>query len=117
MVEFAYKSSYVSRNIGQAHSIVNLLLMNKPSLEIEYCTQCRFILRAAWIAQELLMTFQTKVGEVVLIPATGGAFEIRLDGEVLHSRKEAPAFRESKQIKQLVRDRIAPGMSLGHDSR
>lgn len=67
MVEFAHKSSYVSRNIGQAHSIVNLLLMNKPSLEIEYCTQCRFILRAAWMAQELLMTFQTKVGEVVLI--------------------------------------------------
>ncbi|GEM_PF-5153406 len=50
-------------------------------------------------------------------PGTGGAFEIRLDGEVLHSRKEAPAFPESKQIKQLVRDRIALGMSLGHDSR
>ncbi len=52
-----------------------------------------------------------------LNPGTGGAFEIRFDGEVLHSRKETHAFPESKQIKQLVRDRIAPGMSLGHDSR
>ena len=50
-------------------------------------------------------------------PGTGSAFEIRLDGGVLHSRKETHAFPESKQIKQLVRDRIAPGMSLGHDSR
>ena len=26
----------------------------KPRVEIEYCTQCRWLLRAAWMAQELL---------------------------------------------------------------
>lgn len=25
---------------------------------IEYCTQCRWLLREAWIAQELLTTFE-----------------------------------------------------------
>jgi selenoprotein W-related protein len=91
--------------------------MKKPRVEIEYCTQCRFILRAAWMAQELLMTFQTQLGEVVLIPGTGGAFEIRLDDETLHSRLQTHAFPESKIIKQQVRDRIAPDMNLGHTER
>ncbi len=91
--------------------------MTKPRIEIEYCTQCRFILRAAWMAQEILMTFQTHVGEVALIPASGGAFEIRLDGKTLHSRKQTHTFPESKHIKQMLRDRIAPDMSLGHHDR
>lgn len=91
--------------------------INPPRLEIEYCTQCRFVLRAAWMAQELLMTFQTRLGAVSLIPGTGGVFEFRLDGEVLYSRKATHAFPESKEIKQMVRDRIAPDMNLGHSDR
>jgi selenoprotein W-related protein len=91
--------------------------MPKPRVEIEYCTQCRFILRAAWMAQEILMTFQTYVGEVALIPGTGGAFEVRLDGETLHSRLQTHVFPESKHIKQMMRDRIAPEMTLGHSER
>lgn len=69
------------------------------------------------MAQEILMTFQTQLGEVVLIPSSGGAFEIRLDNEVLHSRLQTHNFPESKTIKQMVRDRIAPEMSLGHGER
>jgi hypothetical protein len=37
-------------------------------VEIEYCRQCRFLLRAAWLAQELLTTFDTEVHEVALVP-------------------------------------------------
>jgi selT/selW/selH-like putative selenoprotein len=54
-----------------------------PRIEIEYCTQCRWLLRAAWMAQELLTTFQSEIGEVALIPGTGGVLEIRLDSEVI----------------------------------
>src|SRR5580693_5050542 len=57
-----------------------------PRIEIEYCAQCRWLLRAAWMAQELLTTFQREIGEVALIPGTGGVFEIRLDSEVIWSR-------------------------------
>ena len=63
------------------------------------------------------MTFQDRLGEVALLPGSGGVFEIRLDGETLHSRRETHGFPESKQIKQLVRDRIAPDMDLGHGGR
>lgn len=88
-----------------------------PRLEIEYCTQCRWLLRAAWMAQEILTTFEGEIGEVALIPGTGAIFEARLDGETIFSRKEQGRFPESKELKQLVRDRIAPGKALGHSDR
>jgi selenoprotein W-related protein len=89
----------------------------RPRVEIAYCSQCRFILRAGWLAQELLMTFATDLGEVALIPGGGGIFEIRLDGEVLFSRKREGRFPEAKEVKQKIRDRIAPGKDLGHSDR
>jgi len=89
----------------------------KPRVEIEYCSQCRFILRASWFAQELLSTFGDELSEVALVPGTGGIFEVRLDGERLWNKKDAGRFPEPKEIKQLVRDRIAPGMDLGHSDR
>ena len=86
-------------------------------VEIEYCTQCRWLLRAAWMAQELLTTFETELGEVALKPGTGGIFEVRLDGETIFSRKGEERFPELKELKQLIRDRIAPGRDLGHSDR
>lgn len=83
-------------------------------LEIEYCTQCRWLLRAAWLAQELLTTFESDLDRVSLVPGSGGIFMVRLDGETLFSRKEASRFPEAKELKQLVRDLIAPERSLGH---
>lgn len=88
--------------------------MKSPRLEIEYCSRCNFLLRAAWLAQELLTTFAEEIGEVALQPGTGGIFEIRLENEVLWSRKTEGRFPEAKEIKQRLRDRIAPDKSLGH---
>ena len=83
-------------------------------VEIEYCRQCRWLLRAAWMAQELLTTFEAELGQVALVPGTGGIFEVRLDGATIFSRKAAGRFPESKELKQLIRDRIAPDKNLGH---
>ena len=88
-----------------------------PRLEIEYCTQCRWLLRAAWLSQELLTTFAKELGEVALVPAAGGVFEVRLEGETIFSRRQQGRFPEAKELKQLVRDRIAPAKSLGHSDR
>jgi selenoprotein W-related protein len=85
-----------------------------PRVEIEYCTQCRWLLRAAWMAQELLTTFQTELGEVALLPGTGGIFEIRVGDVAVWSRRAEGRFPEVKELKQRVRDVVAPGRSLGH---
>jgi selenoprotein W-related protein len=90
---------------------------NHPRVEIRYCTQCRWILRAGWLAQELLSTFDTDLGEVALVPGTGGIFEVRVDGELIWSRKEQGRFPEAKELKQRVRDRVAPDKDLGHSDR
>ena len=92
-------------------------MSGKPRVEITYCSQCRFVLRATWLAQELLMTFDTDLGEVALVPAGGGIFEVRLDGELIWSKKAQGRFPDSKDLKQLVRDRIAPDRDLGHSDR
>jgi selenoprotein W-related protein len=69
------------------------------------------------MAQELLTTFDTDLTGVNLMPGTGGIFEVRLNGEVLFSRKSAGRFPESKELKQLIRDKIDPDRSLGHSDR
>ena len=52
---------------------------------------------------------------MTLIPDdTGGVFEIRLDGKLLWSRKEHGRFPDIKELKQLVRDEVAPERGLGH---
>lgn len=91
--------------------------MTKHVVEIEYCTQCRWLLRAAWMAQELLITFEADLSAVSLMPGTGGVFEVRLNGAVLFSRKAQGRFPESKELKQLIRDVIAPERDLGHSDK
>jgi selenoprotein W-related protein len=86
-------------------------------IEIHYCTQCRWLLRAAWMAQELLTTFDQEIAELTLRPGTGGVFEVRADGELVWSRKEQGRFPEITELKQLVRDHIAPERDLGHSDR
>jgi len=86
----------------------------KPRIEIEFCTQCRWTLRAAWMAQELLFSFSGEIGEVALIPGTGGIYQIRIDDSLLWCRKQDGGFPEPKVLKSRVRDIIAPDKDLGH---
>ena len=69
------------------------------------------------MAQELLTTFDTELGEVALVPGTGGVFDVRVEGELVWSRKDKGRFPEIKEIKKLVRDEIAPEKTLGHTDR
>lgn len=93
--------------------------MAKPTIEIHYCSTCRFILRATWMAQELLFTFGEELGALSLVPDEGGVFRVQLgDGTILFDRHANDgAFPESKELKQLVRDAIAPGKDLGHSDK
>lgn len=89
--------------------------MSNKRIVIEYCPQCRWLLRAAWVAQELLSTFEDQLEEVALRPAGKGVFEVTTGtGHVLWSRKEEERFPEAKELKQRVRDLIDPDRDLGH---
>ena len=69
------------------------------------------------MAQELLVTFEHELTEVALRPGAEGIFEIALDGVTIWSRAESGRFPELKELKQLVRDRVAPDRALGHSDR
>ena len=84
---------------------------------ISFCTQCKWLLRAAWMAQELLSTFGTEIGEVALRPGTGGVFRIDVDGEMVWDRVRDGGFPDVKTLKRLVRNKVAPGRALGHVDR
>ncbi|KAL6150994.1 hypothetical protein ACJBU6_09994 [Exserohilum turcicum] len=119
-----------------------------PRVAITYCTQCRWMLRAAYVSslpklrqqsllirtqfgQELLSTFGTQIGEIALIPATGGLFTVELtylppveQGQtaeamkvLLWDRKTEGGFPETKVLKQKVRDCIDPSRDLGHSDK
>lgn len=91
--------------------------MKRPEVRIEYCRQCRWLLRAAWMAQELLITFEDELGGVTLRPGTGGVFQVSVDGGTIWSRKAEGRFPEMKELKQRLRDKIAPGRDLGHSDK
>ncbi|KAL2283478.1 hypothetical protein FJTKL_09820 [Diaporthe vaccinii] len=115
-----------------------------PRVTIKFCTQCKWMLRAAYYAQELLSTFSTSLGEVALQPSTGGTFTVEIFHSptttspssasppqpgpggaggispartVLWDRKADGGFPETKELKRRVRDVIEPGRDLGHVDR
>lgn len=92
-------------------------MAHAPRVEIVYCTGCRWLLRAAWMAQELLTTFEHELGEVALVPGSGGIFEVRVNDVLIWSRQTEGRFPEIKELKQRVRDHVAPDRDLGHADR
>ena len=89
--------------------------MALPRVEIRYCTRCRFMLRAAYLAQELLTTFEKELGEVALVPSSGGIFEVTLDGETVASNRRTKRMPEAGEVKRILRDRMAPDRKIGHE--
>jgi selenoprotein W-related protein len=90
-------------------------MATKPTVSIEYCPRCGWLFRSAWLAQELLTTFERELGSLELIPSTtSGTFEIRVDGEVVWNRQADHGFPQAADLKRRVRDRVAPGRALGH---
>ncbi|CAI0764992.1 Uncharacterized protein conserved in bacteria [Serratia proteamaculans] len=89
-------------------------MKTSPAVTIHYCSQCNWLLRAAWMAQELLHTFSTDLASVTLVPGTGGIYQVTVDDLVIWDRKIDGGFPEAAALKQRLRDRCFPERSLGH---
>lgn len=91
------------------------IIMEKPTIELEYCVKCGWLSRAAWISQEILNTFSNEVSGVILIPSQiGGIFEIRCNNNLLWEKNNERTIPDIKTLKQNIRDLIAPNKTLGH---
>jgi selenoprotein W-related protein len=90
----------------------------KPVITIEYCPKCHWLLRAAYMGQELLTTFENELHGVLLHPSEiGGRYTISINDAVLFDRKREGRFPEIKELKQLVRDQVSPDKDLGHSDK
>lgn len=90
---------------------------SKPEIAIRYCTRCNWLLRAGWIAQELLSSFSDEIESVSLHPDTGGIFEIRIGDLLIWERQRDGGFPQISELKRRVRDVVAPERDLGHHDR
>ncbi len=83
---------------------------------ISYCQGCKWLLRSAYFAQELLTTFDNgELREVALSPApVAGTWTVSVDDQVVWDRKADGGFPEAKVLKRRVRDIVAPDASIGH---
>lgn len=87
----------------------------KDVITIEYCPQCGWLLRAAYMAQEMLTTFTGDVKGVMLQPSdTAGRYTIGINNKIIFDRKTEGRFPEIKELKQLIRDVVNPAKDLGH---
>ena len=87
----------------------------KEVITIEYCPQCGWLLRAAYMAQELLTTFTGDVKGIMLQPSdTAGRYTISINNKTVFDRKAEGRFPEIKELKRLVRDVVNPAKDLGH---
>ncbi len=91
--------------------------MPTDSIKIHYCTQCNWLSRASWMAQEILHTFFKDIHQLSLVPVDGGRFEVWFNEKLIFSRHEEAGFIDIKFIKQRLRDEIDPERSLGHSDR
>ncbi|MGN6639809.1 MAG: SelT/SelW/SelH family protein [Mucilaginibacter sp.] len=90
----------------------------KPTITIEYCPKCRWLLRAAYMAQEFLTTFEEDLYGVTLQPSeTSGRYSIRINEEIIYDRALYGGFPEIKELKQMIRDKISPEKNLGHSDK
>lgn len=89
--------------------------MGKRSVTVEYCSKCKFMMRSAWIAQELLQSFEGDIDEAVLKPSEiPGIWRIYANDQQVWDRKTERGLPEMKDLKRRVRDVIAPNKNLGH---
>src|SRR6185436_3234590 len=89
-----------------------------PNVAITYCRLCGWLLRASWMAQELLTTFAEELGSVTLVPDdTGGVFEVKLDGKLIWSRAEHHRFPDIKELSSSCATRWRPSALLATATR
>ncbi|VFS63511.1 Uncharacterized protein conserved in bacteria [Kluyvera cryocrescens] len=89
-------------------------MTQKAAITLTYCSQCNWMLRASWMAQELLHTFSTDIASVTLIPGSGGIFTITVGDELIWDRKRDDGFPDAAELKRGCVTSVSRKNRLGH---
>ena len=76
-------------------------------IEVEYCDECGYLEPALRLTRALLQSHAHVIAGIRLVPSGGGAFEITMDGELVHSALETASFPKADAIRTLIDQRTA----------
>lgn len=78
----------------------------KKVISIEYCTSWGYLPRAVALVRNILSEHTNKISEVIVIPSSGGVFEVKLNDELLFSKKELDRFPEKDEAENMIKERL-----------
>jgi selenoprotein W-related protein len=58
------------------------------------------------LTNKLLTTYKQQIGDLKLIPASGGAFELSINGDLLYSKLKTGKFPEEQWVVDAVGARL-----------
>lgn len=58
------------------------------------------------MAETVLVEFKQEIDEFTLIPSSGGAFEVSVDGEQLYSKLDTGEYPEEQAIVEAIRPHV-----------
>jgi len=76
--------------------------MKNYHIVVEFCMQWNYAPKAASFAEELFTHFRRDIGILELIPSSGGAFEVTLNGEKIYSKLETGVFPDTEDMIQII---------------
>ena len=80
--------------------------MSPVKVRITYCAECGYEPQTLDLAKALLYEFGAELSSVELIPWDAGAFDVSVDGELVHSMRREGGFPSHDVVKGVVRTRL-----------
>jgi selenoprotein W-related protein len=76
-------------------------------VKITYCAECGYEPQTIALVNALMLEFGSRLTSIELIPWDDGAFEVSVDGQLVHSMTRDGGFPEHDMVKRAVRERLA----------
>lgn len=70
------------------------------TITIKYCTSWGYLPKALDLAENILKTFKNEVANLMLIPSTGGVFEVTSNNKLLFSKKDVGRFPSFNELEE-----------------
>jgi selenoprotein W-related protein len=72
-------------------------------VSIAYCAECGYEPQTLALAEALMKAFRNELSEIELIPWEDGAFDVTVDGELVHSMYREGGFADHDAVIAAVR--------------
>ena len=75
-------------------------------VQIDFCVECGYDHEAFALANALVREFHLFLEGITLVPAGDGAYDVRVDGQLVHSMYRDGGFGDRNAILEAIRTRV-----------